>query len=90
MKTYKLYQIEGKNQDLLILNKGSFLGEFFSMNAINNKLAEIAKSYKGFQRHDTNETPIGSNERETTYLLDTRVFINDKITTFETLLTIEK
>ncbi len=90
MKAYKLYQIEKNNQDLLILSKRILLGEFYSINAINSKIAEIAKSYKGFQKSDTEETRVDSNEKETTYLLDTRVFFNDMITTFENILTIEK
>ena len=90
MKAYKLYQIEKNNQDLLVLNKRILLGEFYSRNAINNKIAGIAKLYNGFQKSDTNEMEIDSNEKETTYLLDTRVFFNDMITTFENILTIEK
>jgi hypothetical protein len=53
------------------------------------KASKRANKHKGVQKFDTQEIRLGSNEKETTYLLDTRVVIQEKIVILENILIVE-
>ncbi|MBL7878006.1 MAG: hypothetical protein JNL53_20235 [Cyclobacteriaceae bacterium] len=89
MRTFKLYETEHGNQNVPMHNKGVLIGQFTSMEGVNGKIAEIVNTYKGVQNFDTQEIRLGSNEKETTYLLDTRATIQEKIVIIENVLVVQ-
>jgi hypothetical protein len=89
MRTFSLYEIEQGNQNVPMHNKGILIGKFTSMEDINGKIVELVNKHKGVQKFDTQEIRLGSNEKETTYLLDTRVVIQEKIVILENILIVE-
>lgn len=87
---FRLYESNRGNQDLFVFDRGQLIGEYESMDGVNNKVNQIARSTTDLDKFDTEEWPIKSNEKEAIYFMHTRLFVKGTIKTIGHVLIVEK